>query len=119
MFSKLCTSCDYAGSEKKAATGVTLAKCMSLCAASKACTAIDFGKGSRSGECFINTGTVKKHASHGGFDAYVKKTKAAATTKKKPPTTAKPTKPGHGVDGVTWFTLQAAYAVMHVPSTTV
>ena len=76
MFSKLCSSCDYSGSEKKVATGVTLQKCMSMCAAMKACTAIDFGKGNRAGECFVNTGAVKKHSPNGGFDAYVKKTKS-------------------------------------------
>ena len=90
MFSKLCSSCDYSGTEKKVATGVTLQKCMSMCAAMKACTAIDFGKGTRAGECFVNTGAVKKHSPHGGFDAYVKKTKPVPTTNKP----AKTTKPG-------------------------
>ena len=97
MFSKLCSSCDYSGSEKKVATGVTLQKCMSMCAAMKACTAIDFGKGNRAGECFVNTGAVKKHSPNGGFDAYVKKTKPVPTTKKPAKTTKptkKPTKPG-------------------------
>merc|ERR1719486_1749179 len=98
MFSKLCSSCDYVGSEKRVAKGVTLQKCMSLCAAMKTCTAIDFGKGSRKGECFVNTGAVKKHSAHGGFDAYVKKTKPAPpkTTKKPKKTTKKkPTKPAN------------------------
>ena len=91
MFSKLCKSCDYEGAEKKVASGVSLQKCMSLCVENKECTAIDFGKNGRKGECFVNTGTVKKHKAHGDFDAYVKKTKADPTTKK-PAKTKKTTK---------------------------
>merc|ERR1719394_1996936 len=50
IFKKLCTSCDYKGSEKKVGK-MSLEDCKQSCIADEKCQAIDFGKGGRANEC--------------------------------------------------------------------
>lgn len=69
---KLCTSCDYSGSETKVSTGGTLNECQASCEADTNCKAIDFGKGRWANECYHNyADDGKSYGADSSFDAYI------------------------------------------------
>ena len=70
----LCTSCDISGRESSAGTGLTLETCKSKCLDDSTCLGIDFGKGSRAGQCYFNHEQNVRYGSHGGFDGWSKTT---------------------------------------------
>lgn len=68
----LCTSCDVKGHEKRIGKDYTLEQCKERCIADYSCTAIDFGKNGRSGECYFNYEYQYSYKSHSKFDAWSK-----------------------------------------------
>jgi hypothetical protein len=71
-YKKLCTSCDYGGSETYVGT-MTLDQCAKQCQESSTCTAIDFGKSGtvKADRCYFNTDTSVTSNPHSDYDAYV------------------------------------------------
>jgi hypothetical protein len=71
-YKKLCTSCDYGGSETYVGT-MTLDQCAKQCQESSTCTAIDFGKSGtvKADRCYFNTDTSVTSTPHSDYDAYV------------------------------------------------
>ena len=71
---ELCTSCDVESSpEEKKVGKKTLEDCKQSCIQAKGCTGIDYGKDSRSEECYHNYGWKNSHIPHKNFDAYILK----------------------------------------------
>jgi len=68
----LCTSCDISGSETTGGSGLSLDQCKSKCLDDASCRGIDFGKGGRAGECYLNHGENVNFGSHDSFDGYSK-----------------------------------------------
>ena len=69
----LCTSCDISGGERRVyGTGLTLEQCKSKCLDDTTCLGIDFGKYSRTGQCYINYEQNVDYGSHGSFDGWSK-----------------------------------------------
>ena len=70
---KLCSSCDIESNpgEKRIGDKMTLIQCKESCRKHLDCTAIDYGKGSRSMQCYHNYGGKTSHSSHSKFDVYI------------------------------------------------
>ena len=68
----LCTSCDITGSETMAGSSLSLDQCKSKCLDDASCRGIDFGKGWREGQCYLNHGQNTNFGSHESFDGYSK-----------------------------------------------
>ena len=69
---QLCTSCDVkSSSSEKYAGKKTLLDCQKSCREEASCTAIDYGKGPRSMQCYHNYGREQRHSPHSNFDAYI------------------------------------------------
>jgi len=73
----LCTSCDISGSETMAGSGLSLDQCKSKCLDNASCRGIDFGKGGRAGQCYLNLGQNVNFGSHSDFDGYSKNSDCA------------------------------------------
>ena len=69
----VCTSCDISGGENFVEGVDTLDECKSRCLRTPSCKAIDFGKGSRVGQCYLNNRN-SDYGSHSRFDAWKKTT---------------------------------------------
>ena len=73
-WTNLCSSCDVDSNPGEKYIGqITLIECKESCRTDEDCTAIDYGKGSRSMECYHNYGEKTSHGPHSGFDAYILK----------------------------------------------
>ena len=70
----LCTSCDISGTETKAGEDITLVECTSRCLNDETCLGIEFGKGGRKGECYLNHDQNVKFRGHAHFDGWSKST---------------------------------------------
>lgn len=77
---KLCTSCDINGAETKYSSqfgeNMDVEECKWACMARRDCLGIDFGKGNRKGQCYLNTAQNTAHTPHANFDAWAKLTKS-------------------------------------------
>lgn len=76
----VCEGCDYKGSSEKYVGTKTLFVCLSLCEEDASCKAVDYGRGSRVKECYLNYGgkgseqpqSSAGFGEHGNFVSYVK-----------------------------------------------
>ena len=69
---ELCTSCEVESSPSEKYVGKkTLIDCKQSCKEEAVCTGVDYGKGSRSMECFHNYGGKQSHTTNSDFDAYI------------------------------------------------
>ena len=69
---ELCNSCDVESSPGEKGVGKkTLMDCKQSCREDAGCTAIDYGKGPSSMNCFHNYGGKQSHKPHRDFDAYI------------------------------------------------
>jgi len=72
VMAEYCVDCDIEGAEVLRGSDYTLTQCQDECLEDPSCLGIDFGKGSRSGECFFNTDEVSSYSSASEFDAWRK-----------------------------------------------
>jgi len=80
-WTNLCSSCNvHSNPGEKYIGKITLIECKESCRTDEDCTAIDYGKGSRSMECYHNYGGKTSHGRHSGFDAYILEASIATTT---------------------------------------
>ena len=76
---KLCSSCDVDSTPSEKSIGkMTLLKCKRSCELNvqeteTECTGIDYGKGTRDKECFLNYGGETTYNKTSAFDAYILK----------------------------------------------
>ena len=72
VWNTLCRSCDIAGTQGEVGKGkISLSECKKLCEQEINCVGIDFGKGSRLQECYLNLGIYEMHVAHDDFDVYI------------------------------------------------
>ena len=69
----MCENCDIKGDEYRVKSNypISLNDCQSLCMEDDRCLGIDYGKGKRRGECYINIGQSKTAKKAETFDAWV------------------------------------------------
>ena len=70
----LCTLCDISRTETKAGDDITLVECTSRCLNDDTCLGIEFGKGGRKGECYLNHDQNVKFRGSEHFDGCSKST---------------------------------------------
>ena len=72
IWNTLCHSCDVTGTQSESSKGkMSIGECKKLCEQEMDCMGIDYGKGSRLQECYLNLGVYDKHIKHNDFDAYI------------------------------------------------
>ena len=92
----MCENCDIKGREKKAGSGYSLDDCKLACQIDPDCQGIDFGKGGRRGQCWLNydhpldMGTKDEYGlyihledvvtENGDFDSYIKNPEICGTS---------------------------------------
>ena len=68
----LCRSCDIGGTQGEVGKGkISLSECKKLCEEEINCVGIDYGKGPRLQECYLNLGIYEVHVAHNDFDVYI------------------------------------------------
>lgn len=81
----LCTSCDINGAETKYSSqfgeNMDVEECKWACMTRSDCLGIDFGKGDRKGQCYLNTAQNTAHTPHANFDAWAKLTESECEAK--------------------------------------
>ena len=72
VWNTLCRSCDIAGTQGEVGKGkISLSECKKLCEQEINCIGIDYGKGPRLQECYLNLGIYEMHVAHNDFDVYI------------------------------------------------
>ena len=75
-WAKTCTSCDIDSNPSEDFSGkMTLAECKQKCVEHGGCTAVDYGKGSKNQECYLNYGGRTTYKENENYDAYTLKRK--------------------------------------------
>ena len=72
VWNTLCRSCGISGTLGGVTKGkISLSECKKLCEQEIDCVGIDYGKGSRLQECYLNLGIYERHVAHNDFDVYI------------------------------------------------
>ena len=72
VWNTLCRACDIAGTQGERAKGkMSLSDCKKSCEQEIGCVGIDYGKGLRLQECYLNLGIYEMHVAHNDFDVYI------------------------------------------------